>query len=840
MHFKKAWLRYCRDIDKFVYVKTILLSLLLLATAAGLMAQPVTDGSPPAGEVKGSVQDAATHQAVPYAAITLRHLRDTTFFTGTMADSAGRFSIDQLRPGPYRLQTSVVGYMPYTDTILVDPQHPQLQLGILSITSGRTLGEVEISDQRNEFQLEIDKKVFNVEKNSIAAGGSALDALRQVPTVNVDIDGNISLRGSENLLVFINGKPSGLTVQNRTQILQQIPASNIERIELITNPSAKYDADGMSGIINIVTKKSMPAGKFGSLTLGIGTFHKYNASGTLSIRGEKWGVTHTLGFRYNQHFGRGYNTRTNFLPGQPVYSNNQYTNGWRRNVSPTLTGNIDRYFGKKSTLSLNYMFSYGNENSPDSARFDFLDSTDWLYRQYYRYTDENTNNYTIDGGLTFNHKFPKQNRELTALTTVSYINNRKILGYRQQEWLLLGGADSSYLPRLSDNYMYDISLVSITQLDYVHPFGKGFKVETGGKVSIRRFDSEFIADTFDYTQNRYQVDSSLTNHFIYLEDVNAVYGTFSGSVKKFGYQGGLRIEQTNIWGDQLASHISFTKHYVNFFPSVFLSYKFTDVHQLQLSYSRRINRPWSGQLNPFAEYNDPLNLRRGNPDLNPENIDAVELTYNVQLKDHTFLTTGYFRYIDGLIQRYREVDSMGVSTVTFINFDYSMNFGVEFVARNRWFKWWSTTTNFNLFRNQVFGTTQSGELNATNFSYSIRLQSNWKLGKVAEVQMSFNYMGPNTFAQGVMAEMWNLDAALKFDLLKGRMNITLNVTDIFDTRRFAIRSFDDTFEGDVYRKRESRIGTLQFTYKFGSLQNNNTPQRRRGGQDGGEIMDMGM
>jgi len=342
--------------------------------------------------------------------------------------------------------------------------------------------------------------------------------------------------------------------------------------------------------------------------------------------------------------------------------------------------------------------------------------------------------------------------------------------------------------------------------------------------------------------NRLTIDSVKSNRFIYLEDVNAVYGSVSGTIKKFGFQTGLRIEQTNIWGDQQTGNASFTKNYVNFFPSVFLTYKFSKMHELQLNYTRRINRPWSGQLNPFTEYTDPLNLRRGNPDLNPENIDAIELTYNLQLKDHTFLTTGYFRYVSNVIQRYREIDSLGVSTVTFINLDYSLNFGLEFIARNRWAKWWNTTTNVNIYRNQLFGSNQSGELNATNFSYNIRLQSNWKLAKFAEFQVSFNYMGPNTFPQGRMAEMWGIDAALKFDFLKGKLNLTVNVQDIFNTRRMLIYTADDTFAGDVYRKRESRIGTIQITYKFGNTQQQNTPQRRRnngGGNDGGE-MDMGM
>ena len=793
------------------------------------------------GKLSGILTDAATKKPVPYATVTLQHLQNTQIFTGGLADSTGHFLIEPLVPGMYKLSISFIGYTTVTDTIKIDPQSPTDIGTVLLKADARQLGEVVISEERDDFQMNIDRKVFNVEKNAIVQGGSALDVLRQVPTVNVDVDGKISMRGSENLVVFINGKPSGLTVQNRDQILQQIPASNIERVELITNPSAKYDAEGMSGIINIVTKKSMPNGKYGSITAGVGTFHKYNASASFSFRNEKWTVTNTLGFRYNRNFVVGYTTRTNFLDSIPPYSANQYNDGYRRGVSPTLTGNIDYSFNKKSSLSLNYMFSYYNGFSPDSIRYDFLDSADWLYRLYYRNTQETSNDYDVDAGLTFIHKFPKKERELVAMASVSYIDEKEEGNFIQREYTLYNEPDASFLPGLSNNYQHERSLISITQLDYTHPFAEKFKFETGGKVNIRRFDNEFVADTFDYTENRLIVDSIKTNRFIYLENVNAVYGNVAGKIKSFGFQAGLRIEQTNVTGEQVIGNSSFTKNYVNFFPSVFLTYDITKVHALQLSYTRRINRPWSGQLNPFTEYSDPLNLRRGNPDLNPESIDAVELSYTAQMKSHTFITTGYFRYVSNVIQRYREIDSAGVSTVTFINLDYSLNFGLEFIARNRWAKWWSTTTNVNVYRNQLFGSNQSGELNATNFSYNIRFQSNWKMAKVAEFQVSLFYMGPNTFSQGRMAEMWSLDAALKFDLLKGKLNLTLNVQDIFNTRRMMIYTEDDTFIGDVYRKRESRIGTIQVTYKFGNAQQPQNQRRRNngGGMEGGE-MDMGM
>jgi outer membrane receptor protein involved in Fe transport len=406
----------------------------------------------------------------------------------------------------------------------------------------------------------------------------------------------------------------------------------------------------------------------------------------------------------------------------------------------------------------------------------------------------------------------------------------------------LHAIDTNYNALLQNNYKSNVSIVSTTQIDYTHPFLDRFKVETGAKINIRNYDNTLTADSFDYTLNRLVLDSNITNTFQYFENVNAVYGTFTATFKKWGFQTGIRIEQTNILGNQQTGNINFTKNYVNFFPSAFINYKISDVHTLQLAYSRRINRPGMGQLNPFATYDDPLNIRIGNPDLNPENIDAVELNYNMNYTtkkrmSHNLIVTGYFRMIHGFIQRYRYITG-DISTVTFLNLDESINFGGEVVLRNGWFKWWNMTTNFNMYRNQVIGTSPTGNLQATNFSWSIRNQQTFKMGKVAEIQISMNYMAPQTMTQGIMKEMWNVDAAIKFDMFKSRASFTFNITDIFNTRRFAIYSFDQFFYGDIYRKRESRIFTFQFTWKFGDMPGQTKKRPNNNNQGGGE--DMGM
>lgn len=798
-------------------------------------------GTMPEMTLVGKVIDATNNKPIPFVTVYLKHLKDSTYFSGGLANDSGEFIIEQLRPGRYEMKISFIGYKNYVDTIMLKPPDLKLDLGIVKLSlETKDLNEYTFSEEKPDFQLGIDRKIFNVDKNAIASGGSVLDVMKQVPTVSVDVDGSITLRGSGSFVIFINGKTSGLTVDNRSQILSQIPANNVERIELITNPSAKFDAEGMTGIINIVTKKALSDGKSGQIQIGIGTGHKYNASGSFNMRAKNFSMSHTLGFRYNQNWVEGYDLRTNTPDSLPAYSIYQYSNGLKISVSPTISGSLDWTLKKDQSFSINYLFNYNYGITPDSVKYNYLDSASWLTRDTRRVTTEYGNTYSGDAGLNYTRKWKKGN-DVFVSTSVNYNYFREDANFFQQEYNTLAEVDTSYNPLLQNNYRTESSVVSVTQVDYTHPFKEKFKFETGGKVNIRNILNTLVADSFDYNLGRLVVDSNITNTFQYLENVNAVYGTFSASFKKWGFQTGLRIEQTNVWGNQEVGNINFSKHYVNFFPSVFIQYKINEKNQLQIAYSRRINRPGLRQLNPFAEYDDPLNIRVGNPDLNPENIDAVELNYNLSLKGHNFIATAYFRHVDGVIQRYRFITG-DVSTVTFLNLDRSVNFGLELVARNNWFKWWNMTTNFNIYRNQVIGTSPTGNLEATNYSFNVRSQQTFKMAKVAEIQLSFMYNAPSTSPQGEMKEMWGLDAALKFELFKGRANLTLNVADIFNTRRFAFSSYDDYFFGDIYRKRESRIFTVQFVWKFGDIngQSNKKKNNNNNNNQGGGDPDMGM
>src|SRR5688572_8171053 len=300
----------------------VFISLFTLTTS---FSQMNGGGTMPEMTLSGKVIDATNNKPSPFVTVYLKHLKDSTYFSGGLANDSGAFIIEQLRPGRYEMKISFIGYKTYADTIMLKPPDLKLDLGTIKLSlETKDLDEYTFSEEKPDFQLGIDRKIFNVDKSTIASGGSVLDVMKQVPTVTVDVDGAITLRGSGSFVVFINGKTSGLTADNRSQILSQIPASNVERIELITNPSAKFDAEGMTGIINIVTKKALSDGKSGQIQIGVGTGHKYNASGSFNMRVKKFSMSHTLGFRYNQNWVEGYNLRTNTPDSLPISSINEY------------------------------------------------------------------------------------------------------------------------------------------------------------------------------------------------------------------------------------------------------------------------------------------------------------------------------------------------------------------------------------------------------------------------------------------------------------------------------------------------------------------------------------
>lgn len=831
-----------------------LILLLWIGCAWPLMAQDAParpggggfQGQMPMGKVKGKFVDAETRKPIEFAAILMRHFRDSTLVVGAVSDSTGAFVVENVRPGRYLTTYSFIGYTTRKDTITVRPPDQLLRdLGdVLLKPNVQALNEVEVKGEREVFQLGIDRKIFNVSKNSIAEGGTATDVLRQVPTVDVSIDGGISMRGSANLIILLNGRPSGITGSNRQAILDQIPANTIDRIELITNPSAKYDPDGMSGIINIVTKRNLDDGMNGSLALGAGTRGKQNLSAALNVRAGKWNISTNYGFRSQNNWNAGDNLRDNFLPGLPRNSINQFNSGNRFNESHAVTTNVEYNFDKHNSLAFNGVMGLNSGVDPEDVRYEFLDANRALTRLSQRGTDATRSGQNVDVGLTYRRTYEQPQRELVILSNASLSNNVNYSLFRQQEFAPSGAALA--IPALQQrNDVKGNFNVWVTQADYTLPFRKG-KIETGAKSTTRMVGGDFFADSLSNAENRWVTDRRLTNNFQYREQVWAAYGIFAQNHQRISYQVGLRAEQTLLQAEQVTTSQTFDNQFLMLFPSASVTYKLKPDTDLQLAYSRRINRPNFQSLNPFADYSDPLNIRVGNPKLLPEKIESLEATYlKTFAQKHTLSTSVYFRQINGVIQRIRTVQPDGTSIVTFENLDYARNFGLEVVLRAQVTKWWSATLNLNAFRNIVYGrSTDGGDLNNSNFSYNLRALSQIKISKKDNLQFTFGYNAPMVLPQGETRPIYGLDLGYRRDFNQ-KLSLTVNISDLFDNREFGFITAAETFSGSTLRKRESRVANMVVTYRFGKTTNSDTQQRRGrrredGGDGGGGGMDSGL
>jgi len=802
---------------------------------------PGGENVPAIGKIKGIIIDEKNKQAVEFATVALFKLKDSTLAGGMVAGSKGDFLLSEIPFGRYFLKINFIGYKQLIiDTIAIRPKQTELDLGQIKLkASAEQLGEVEVTSEKSTLQLGIDRKIFNVEKSIVSEGGSASDVLQSIPSVSVDIDGNISMRGSGNVTVLIDGKPSGLTGSSRAAILQQIPASSIESIELITNPSAKYDPDGMSGIINVITKKNKLNGFNGSVSVGVGTRDKYNASAAISYRNSKVNVYANYGFRSNNRTGSGSTLRQNFLSDTTFFLR-QNSSSLNKSISHNVKGGVDFYLNDKNTIGLSVLYNMGLESSNEMANYLESDNNDITSAGYSRDIETSDTPTNIDYNLNYRKTFTKPKQEFAVDVSYSDAKGTKNEKYTERNYIL------KYEPKNTSPFKQKTENVSLNniitvQVDYVQPLKNQMKWEIGGKTTMRNIGSNFTSNVYDYTYNDFILDTNTSNNFVYTENIYAAYSTFSGTIKKFGYQLGLRAEQANTTSNLITTEEEFINNYFKLFPSVHLSQKLKKEQELQLSYSRRINRPNSRNLNPFKDFSDPYNIRYGNPYLRPEYINSYELSYMKYFKKGVLTTTAYFRQTDGVIQRYKIISDSTISYITFINLDKSQSYGLELIIKADITKWWNVTFSANGFQTKIDGGAQA-DLQNENLSYIVKVLSNMRVWKNMDIQFTTNYMGPTATLQGEVKQMFWMDIGFKKEIFKNA-SLSLNITDITDTRIFQIVGNNDpVFYQEMNRKRESRVATLTFSYRFGKMSETrkSRPDRQNnGGFDGGGG-DMGM
>ncbi|MBL8016763.1 MAG: TonB-dependent receptor [Ignavibacteria bacterium] len=768
------------------------------------------------GSVTGTIVDKTTGAPIEGADITLNRVKDSSFVKGISTDASGKFILTDVPFGRYYLKASLVGYnFAVVSGITVNPNSVDVTVEPIKLSTGGTsTEEIVVESEKSQIEFKPDKKVFNVGKNISNQGSSVIDLLKEIPSVTVDQDNNISLRGSEGVKILIDGRPSGLEGTNRGDMLAQIPALQVESIELITNPSAKYEAEGSSGIINIIMKKNENRGMGynGTLGLNIGTRDKYSGQLSFSLKNKKYNLYGNYGYNSNRMIFSGFNQRFNYL------NSDSYFTDERSNARGHMRGQnakfgVDFFVDPQNSIGLSF-----NLRSTKRSRFDVTDNlvysnSDVLTSQYYNTTTHEDDGLNYDIAANYTRKFKNPQQIFTADLSFS----------RDKDDEVTSTFDTYISPVVPEpvnrnEYTAEKDDAYIADLNYTHPFSKDAKLETGYRGSYKKRDNDYRVETLDYTTGLYDIDVNSSNNFIYKEQIHAGYGIYTQSIGSFGFSLGARVEQTIVKGELTNNGQTFDRSYIDFFPSASVSQKLSKTSEIQLSYARRVNRPRTRQLNPFVTISmmgGTNSLSQGNPNLNPEFTDAFELSYIHYFPFATITPTFFYRQTKDQISRSRTLIDSVTTLSTFVNYNKSKFYGGELIVNATPVKVWSLNGTFSYYKTEIDASNLGAGLSNSGYSWTARAMSTLMLPADFSFQASYFYSGKNYNAQGTFEPFSMLDAAIKKDLFNKRLSLTLRVSDLLDEAKFRANISGNGYSEIFERKRDARTFHLNISYKFG-------------------------
>lgn len=805
---------------KNILYKTLFLTFAICTVTVKLNAQTSVEG-----KITGKVVDAQTNETIPFATAVVLDRKTKVMVKGVQTDVNGNLSVTGLPKGVFTFKVSYVGYQTMVrDSISISDKTKEINLGTIKMRTakGTALNEVNITAQKSTMQLGVDKKIFSVDQSLVSEGGSASDLLQNVPSVQTDIDGNVSLRGSTGVKVLIDGKPSLIAGGNVAQILQSIPASSIESVELITNPSAKYDAEGQSGIINIVLKKNKKLGLNGNVALSAGNRDNYNANTSLSFQNSKVNLYGNYSYRYGKRVGGGYNNITYLNPAFPTAFADQNTDSRSLDKGHNVKAGMDYYLSDKDVLSFSGGFNIRDNDKNDFLTINQLNSL----RNPVELSKRNNSNLgsgsSYDLNLDYSHKFKKPKEELTFNAGFSEGDNDNFQIYNTDIYNI-NGIDVNQLPEIIRNDGSGINRNYNIQTDYTLPVGKNGKFEAGYRSQIRIAENNTFSDKLNNLTGNYDTNLALTNDFNSKDQVHALYVNYQNQVKNFGYQLGLRAEDATLDtrlgmypNSSLITYIPGKIAYTRLYPSIFLTQKLNSEQQVQLSYSRRVNRPRSWDTNPFLDVSDPLNYRQGNPNLKPEDVHAFELSYSKFWKKITFISTAYMRQTNDVIQRIRtEPDENGITISTPRNLASELASGLELISRVDVAKAWNFTANVNLYQSKIKGVPAFGVIENSGFTWNANLTNNFVLPYNITLQVKGDYRAKQVMAQGTRNAMYGVDGGAKYDFKDKKSSLSFNVRDIFRTRAWSMTTTTDNSVVDFKRYMQGTMANLTYSYRFG-------------------------
>ena len=777
----------------------------------------------------GKVIDNDTKQPLEYATIVIKSL-DGKIITGGITDSKGEFSI-QIAKGVYDVSVEFISFK--TKTFKSKEISGNTDLGTITLeVDAQNLNEVVVVAEKSTVEIRLDKKIYNVGKDMTVKGGTASDVLDNVPSVSVDVEGNVSLRGNENVRILINGKPSGLVGLSSTDALRQLPADAIEKVEVITSPSARYDAEGTAGILNIILRKGKAQGFNGSVSTSAGNPDNFEASTNLNYRTNKANYFGSGGYNYRNAPGNSSSNVTYLFPSvnTPDFRNEKREYD-RKNDNYNVRFGTEYFLSDKTSITGTVLYRESNGEDVSTNISKELDANKNLTRTNKRIENEDEKDKTTEYALNFMHDFNKDGHKLTLdfQYDESIENNKSFI------------TDSDIFPALieneperssTDNDSKDI----LFKGDYVLPIGENSQFEFGFNVGLNQLNSDYLVEGFDVETNQFYNNTDFSNNLDFEQNIYALYSQYGNKIDKFSYLLGLRMENTDRKINLLQTNENYDKNFTEFFPTINLGLEFSDSESITLGYNRRLRRPHYWFLNPFESRTSQTYIRKGNVNLDPTYTNSFDLGYLKRWEKLTLNSSVYYQHAINNIE-WTQKDEMrdvnGVETLVVItkpvNLSSQDRYGFEFTANYNPIKWWKITNSFNFYKSVTEGSYNDISYNSDDVSWFTRLNSRISLPGKIDWQTSGMYRGPSESAQYKTKGMVIVNLAFSKDILKEKGTLALNVSDLLNTRKRESTNYTEkTISENEFQWRKRQV-MLNFTYRFNQKKKNERPQRDENG-----------
>lgn len=760
------------------------------------------------GVVKGIVLEATSKTPIEFATVSLLKISDSTIVTGGITSNTGVFEIVNVPEGNFYIKVEFIGYKAkFFNDISISNEQPIKDLGEISLsTFAKNMDQFEVVDEKVIMETKIDKKIYNVSKDISVQGGTGLDVIKNMPSVEVDEQDKISLRGDKGVQILIDGRPTTISASD---LLKQMPASAIDRIEVITNPSVKYNPEGMSGILNVIMKKEKASGFNGSVNLGYkyNRDNGYNGSLNFTYRKNKININSNIGIYTGNWNSTAKEDIRHF--GDTIYTQQMLSNSFGEHSSLWYSLGLDYYINKKNTFYIQTNSWNWGGNNDNKRRYNYLDAEN-VIQSFTNRMSENENK-GIGYGITtgWQTQFNSTEHTLDAEISINK-NNNDNNGINEQAFYFIN-KDSQF----QNTNQKGINNQLVTKIDYELPITDSLKLEAGLKATINDNNSDFFSESANTIANL-TPDTNLNNTFDYHQSVYAAYVILGKQFKKFGIKVGSRVEQTLVNSELINTKEINNQDYLSFFPSLHLSYKFTEKNEVLLSYSRRINRPDSWNVNPFASYDNPYDLNKGNPALKPEYIDVYELSYLRFWDKFNVNSSAYFRQVNDKFESVTTLIGNNVFLSTQKNLSKSQISGGEITLGYNPKKWWKMNSTINVWSSNL--NNSNSDFNQNTYGWSANFSTNFTLPKKWSVNARMRYSGKQRTIQGINKENYNVSCSVSKQFLKEKARLTLRVDDIFQTQQWAYESNNIGSSSIISNSRWSSTAVnLSFSYSFGKM-----------------------